>query len=150
MLLTIFLANSILDVYKRERKVIIILVIGWYILQVVAYWKIFEKAGEPGWKAIVPFYNTYTQYKFTWNTRAFWIVLIGGIVGGILQEATEGIPSLLGTLIVLIVAIFNIISLNKLAKAFGHGVGFTIGLFFLNPIFMLILGFSGDEYIGPQ
>ena len=129
---------------------IFILVIGWYILQVVAYWKIFEKAGEPGWKAIVPFYNTYTQYKFTWNTRAFWIVLIGGIVGGILQEATEGIPSLLGTLIVLIVAIFNLISLNKLAKAFGHGVGFTIGLFFLNPIFMLILGFSGDEYIGPQ
>lgn len=129
---------------------IFILVIGWYILQVVAYWKIFEKAGEPGWKAIVPFYNTYTQYKFIWNTRAFWIVLIGGIVGGILQEATEGIPSLLGTLIVLIVAIFNIISLNKLAKAFGHGVGFTIGLFFLNPIFMLILGFSGDEYIGPQ
>lgn len=39
---------------------IFILVIGWYILQVVAYWKIFEKAGEPGWKAIVPFYNTYT------------------------------------------------------------------------------------------
>ncbi len=36
---------------------IFILVIGWYILQVVAYWKIFEKAGEPGWKAIVPFYN---------------------------------------------------------------------------------------------
>lgn len=76
MLLTIFLANSILDVYKSERKVItmdsftalllaslgtiFILVIGWYILQVVAYWKIFEKAGEPGWKAIVPFYNTYT------------------------------------------------------------------------------------------
>lgn len=88
--------------------------------------------------------------SFTWNTQAFWIVLIGGIVGGILQEATEGIPSLLGTLIMLIVAIFNIISLNKLAKAFGHGVGFTIGLFFLNPIFMLILGFSGDEYIGPQ
>lgn len=127
-----------------------ILVIGWYILQVVAYWKIFEKANEPGWKAIVLFYNTYTQYKFTWNTQAFWIVLIGGIVGGILQEATEGIPSLLGTLIMLIVAIFNIISLNKLAKAFGHGVGFTIGLFFLNPIFMLILGFGRDEYIGPQ
>lgn len=129
---------------------VFILVIGWYILQVVAYWKIFEKAGEPGWKAIIPFYNTYTQYKFTWNTRAFWIVPIGGIVGAVLQEATDGIVSILGSLIVLIVAIFNIISLNKLAKAFGHGVGFTIGLFFLNPIFMLILGFSGDEYIGPQ
>lgn len=127
-----------------------ILIVGWYILQVIAYWKIFVKAGEPGWKAIIPFYNTYTQYKFTWNIRAFWIVLIGGIVGAVLQEATDGIASLLGSLILLIVAIFNIISLNKLARAFGHGVGFTIGLFFLNPIFMLILGFSGDEYIGPQ
>ena len=38
---------------------ILILVIGWYILQVVAYWQIFEKAGEPGWKAIIPCYNTY-------------------------------------------------------------------------------------------
>lgn len=128
---------------------IFILVIGWYILQVVAYWKIFEKAADL-LEGNCSSTTSYTQYKFTWNTRAFWIVLIGGIVGGILQEATEGIPSLLGTLIVLIVAIFNIISLNKLAKAFGHGVGFTIGLFFLNPIFMLILGFSGDEYIGPQ
>ena len=44
---------------------ILILVIGWYILQVVAYWQIFEKAGEPGWKAIIPCYNTYTQYTFT-------------------------------------------------------------------------------------
>lgn len=42
---------------------ILILVIGWYILQVVAYWQIFEKAGEPGWKAIIPCYNTYTQYN---------------------------------------------------------------------------------------
>ena len=36
---------------------ILILVIGWYILQVVAYWQIFEKAGEPGWKAIIPCYT---------------------------------------------------------------------------------------------
>lgn len=141
--------NSFTALLLAGLGTVFILVIGWYILQAVAYWKIFEKAGEPGWKAIIPFYNTYTQYKFTWNTRIL-DCLIGGIVGGILQEATEGIPSLLGTLIMLIVAIFNIISLNKLAKAFGHGVGFTIGLFFLNPIFMLILGFSGDEYIGPQ
>ena len=140
--------NSFTALLLAGLGTVFILVIGWYILQAVAYWKIFEKAGEPGWKAIIPFYNTYTQYKFTWNTQAFWIVLIGGIVGGILQEATEGIPSLLGTLIMLIVAIFNIISLNKLAKAFGHGVGFTIGLFFLNPIFMLILGFSDNQYQG--
>ena len=37
---------------------IIILAVGWYVLQAIAYWKIFEKAGEPGWKALIPIYNT--------------------------------------------------------------------------------------------
>lgn len=44
---------------------IVILAVGWYVLLAIAYWKIFEKAGEPGWKALIPFYNTYSQYKFT-------------------------------------------------------------------------------------
>ena len=40
--------------------------------------------------------------------------------------------------------------LYKLSKAFGHGVGFTVGLFFLRPIFLLILGFGGSVYLGKQ
>lgn len=128
---------------------VVILVIGWYVLQVIAYWKIFEKAGEPGWKAIIPFYNTYTQYKFTWNTNFYWFVLFGTLIGGGLNSL-EGVASVLGSAILLAVTIVNIVALNKLATAFGHGIGFTIGLVFLNPIFKLILGFGGDEYIGPQ
>lgn len=128
---------------------IFILIIGWYILQVVAYWKIFEKAGEPGWKAIIPFYNTYTQYKFTWEANIYWFVLFGGLIGAGLNSL-GGILSVLGSAVLLGVTIVNILAANKLAKAFGHGVGFTIGLIFLNPIFMLILGFSSDQYIGPQ
>lgn len=71
-----------------------------YILQVIAYWKIFTKAGEEGWKSIIPIYNGYVQYRLT--------------------------------------------------CVYGHGIGFTIGLFFLNPLFMLILGFGDSEYMGPQ
>lgn len=128
---------------------IFILIIGWYVLQVVAYWQIFEKAGEPGWKAIIPFYNTYTQYKFTWDTNFYWFVLFGSIIGGLLNSF-DGMISALGSIILLGISVVNIIALNKLAKAFGHGTGFTVGLVFLTPIFKLILGFSGDEYIGPQ
>ena len=128
---------------------ILILVIGWYILQVVAYWQIFEKAGEPGWKAIIPCYNTYTQYKFTWNANIYWFVLFGTVIGGMLKSF-DGIFSVLGSAILLAVTIINIVALNKLDRAFGHGTGFTIGLFFLNPIFKLILGFGSDQYIGPQ
>ena len=92
-----------------------------YILQVIAYWKIFTKAGEEGWKSIIPIYNSF-----------------GGIVGVI------GSLALLGT------ALMNVVALYKLACAYGHGIGFTIGLFFLNPLFMLILGFGDSEYMGPQ
>ena len=77
---------------------ILILVIGWYILQVVAYWQIFEKAGEPGWKAIIPCYNTYTQYKFTWNANIYWFVLFGTVIGGMLKSF-DGIFSVLGSAI---------------------------------------------------
>lgn len=60
---------------------IVILAVGWYVLLAIAYWKIFEKAGEPGWKALIPFYNTYSQYKFTWNPNMFWIVLVCSLLG---------------------------------------------------------------------
>ena len=69
------------------------------VLGIVAMWRVFAKAGLPGWGAIIPFYNAYLLFK--------------------------------------------------LAQSFGHGVGFTLGLIFLNFIFMLILGFGSDEYYGP-
>lgn len=40
--------------------------------------------------------------------------------------------------------------MHKLSKAFGHGIGFTLGLIFLSPIFMLILGFGNSQYIGKK
>ena len=107
-----------------------------YILQVIAYWKIFTKAGEEGWKSIIPIYNGYVQYRLTWDVQYFWVAL-GLAVGG-------GSLALLGT------ALMNVVALYKLACAYGHGIGFTIGLFFLNPLFMLILGFGDSEYMGPQ
>ena len=141
--------NNFAALILASIGIIVILAVGWYVLLAIAYWKIFEKAGGPGWKALIPFYNTYSQYKFTWNPNMFWIVLVCSLLGGVLSS-TEGALSYVGTLFTLASAIVNIIAANKLSKAFGHGVGFTIGLFFLNPIFMLILAFSSDEYIGPQ
>lgn len=61
-----------------------------------------------------------------------------------------GIP-LLGTLLVIIGVIINIVTLYKQSVAFGQGIGFTIGLFFLNPIFNMILAFGQYRYFGiPQ
>lgn len=123
--------------------------LAWYILQAVAYWKIFTKAGEAGWKSIVPFYNLYTQYKLTWNPMWFF-VLVGCAAVNVVLGGAEGIFYIISTITSLAVGVIGIISNFKLSQAYGHGAGFAIGLIFLNPIFMLILGFGSSEYQGPQ
>ena len=55
---------------------------------------------------------------------------------------------LIVSLIRIILAIISILYCIKLSRAFGHGIGFAIGLMFLQPIFMLILGFGNDPYYG--
>lgn len=128
---------------------IALLAIGWYVVGVVAYWRIFTKAGEAGWKSLIPFYNNYVQYKITWNTQMFWIGLIAIIVGTLLYNI-DGFISIIGGIMCLAATVISWISLHKLSLAFGHGIGFTLGLFFLNPIFILILGLGSSRYQGPQ
>lgn len=128
---------------------VLVVTVVWYLLQAVAYWKIFTKAGEAGWKSLIPVYNIYTQYKISWNTQMFLVVLATVLVGGFLNSM-DGIISIIGYILILVASVLNWIAAHKLSLAFGHGIGFTIGLILLNPIFMLILGLSGDQYHGPQ
>ncbi len=131
---------------------IICLVIG--ILTIVPMWKIFTKAGEKGWKSIIPIYNTYILCKIA--GRNFWKIfgitvalyilpLIIGAVGSGVVATILGIVcfALSIWLIVEIVLVYH-----GLSKNFGHGAGFTVGLIFLNTIFVLILGFGSSQYIG--
>lgn len=105
-----------------------IFVIVLAVLTLVAMWKVFVKAGKPGWACLIPFYNMYCMYDIAWGNG--WMFLL--------------------TFIPCVGFIFGIIMLFKLAKAFGQGTGFGFGLLFLNTIFILILGFGKAEYIGPQ
>ncbi len=98
------------------------------IIAIVAMWKIFTKAGEAGWKSIIPFLNLYTLVK---------------IADG------KGIKFLL-FLIPIVNVIFGFMLYIRLAKAFGKSTGFGIGLIFLNFIFILILAFGDAQYIGPR
>lgn len=119
------------------------------IIMIVAYWKIFTKFGEPGWKALIPVYNGYILFKYSWNPTMFWAVLIGGFVSVVLSMVGGALAVLAG-LINLATLVISIIQFYKLSKCFGHGVPFTLGLLFFNPIFMLILGFGDDQYLGVQ
>lgn len=114
------------------------------IVCIVAEWKIFKKADEHGWAAIVPFYNSYVLAKITWGNG--WIFVLPYVT----TVLSVIVPSLSWLWFILTVA-YSVITCWKLAKAFGHGMGFAVGLFFLSVIFMPILGFGSSQYTGvPQ
>ena len=127
-----------------------LLLLLWYILILAAGWKMFEKAGEPGWKSFIPLYNEYTVYKFSWNTMLFWLNLICVVLSRLLGNSDMGILLLIAGVLNLLSAVLYIGISYKLAQSFGQGVAFTIGLIILRPVFILILGFGSAEYIGPE
>jgi hypothetical protein len=98
------------------------------ILMIAACWKIFTKAGQPGWAAIIPIYNLYIWCKIV--GRPWWWILL--------------------MLIPFVNFIITIILCIDLAKSFGKGVGFGLGLVFLGIIFFPILGFGSAQYQGPS
>jgi hypothetical protein len=156
--------------YKRERGIQIMGLIGiggllllggiylvfafiWWLLQIIANWNIFTKAGEAGWKSIIPVYSDYISYKIAWQPSYFWLVFVLGIITSVANgmadpNETNTTILLIVSLIRIILAIISILYCIKLSRAFGHGIGFAIGLIFLQPIFMLILGFGNDPYYG--
>lgn len=127
-----------------------LLMLLWYILILAAGWKMFEKTGEPGWKSFIPFYNEYTVYKFSWNTMLFWVNLICVVLSRWLGGSDMGILTLIAGVMSLVSVVLYIGISYKLAQSFGQGVGFTIGLMILRPVFILILGFGSADYIGPE
>lgn len=111
---------------------VVVLVIA--VLQVVAMWKVFTKAGEKGWKSIIPIYNIVILFK------------ISGISPWLIFVYFAGIIPFVGWIAILALSIYQA---NSLAKSFGKDVGYTIGLLLLPVIFYMILGFGKAEYVSP-
>lgn len=116
-----------------------------YILYVIATWKIFTKAGQAGWKSLIPIYNQYIFCKIIHINFFAWY-LIPIIALSVLYAALG--PKSNGYLICnfvynLAVTIYSNI---RLGRAFSKSTGFKIGLIFLPHIFMLILAFGGSKY----
>lgn len=128
---------------------VVLAVVIFYVLVAVAQWRIFSKAGEAGWKGLIPIYNTYVQYKLTWKTNMFWALLVVELLAAVIQNTSSSVLlSLIGGVLSIAGFVIIVIGQHKLSKAFGHGVGFTLGLIFLSPIFLLILGFGSSQYMG--
>lgn len=129
----------------------LILALVWWILQIIANWNIFTKAGETGWKSLIPIYGDYVSYKIAWQTSYFWLNFILGILLSYVSNANLNESMFLSLIVILLkiaLTVINIMYCVKLARAFGRGIGFAIGLILLQPIFLLILGFGSDQYYG--
>jgi hypothetical protein len=107
---------------------IIIFAITVAVIEIVGAWYMFEKAGEPGWAAIIPIYNYLIAIKIA--GKPWWYILL--------------------LLVPIVNIVILIITLNGLSKNFGKGAGFTVGLFFLRWIFIPILGFGKSVYTGDK
>ena len=97
------------------------------LVVIIGLWKVFTKAGHPGWMAIIPILNFYILCKIA-GRPGWWLLLM---------------------LIPLVNFVIWIIVSLDVAKNFGKGAGFGIGIAFLSFIFLPILGFGDAQYQGP-
>ena len=123
-----------------------------FAINLICRWRIFSKAGEKGWKSIIPFYSSYVEFSFTWSKLQGILMLASMLVGRVVCAAAESgsLVYTIGSVIGAYSAILVLIQTHKLSRSFGRKFGFTLGLLFLNPIFMLILAFGKkSQYVGP-
>jgi hypothetical protein len=96
------------------------------ILVFVSMWKVFVKAGQPGWACIVPIYNFIVMLQIA-DKPLWWIILL---------------------FVPIVNIIITILFYIAIAEKFGKGAGFGFGLAFLSFIFFPILAFGDAEYSG--
>ncbi len=104
----------------------LIIGLGFLIVMIASIWKVFVKAGKPGWAGIVPIYNAIVMLEIA-GRPLWWIILM---------------------LIPVVNFVIVIIVMIDLAKRFGKGTGFGVGLALLGFIFFPILGFGPARFQG--
>ena len=105
-----------------------LIMLGISLFMLIAMWKVFAKAGQPGWGVIVPIYNIICMLNIA-GKPLWWVILCFVPVANI---------------------VVIILTYAGMAKAFGKGAGFVIGMILLPIIFWPILGFGSAEYQGAE
>ena len=135
--------GRITAIYGKAILTAIIVCVVILVIVTVAEWRIFKKAGQPGWAAMIPFYNDYINYKIFWGNGFLFLL---SLVLSVLCR----LP-VIGVLAVIADVIFYGATQYKKSEAFGHGLPFAVGLFICPLVFEMILAFGKDRYLGiPQ
>ena len=135
-----------------SKTAVIAFALALYLMEAVAYWGIFAKAGEKKWKGFVPLINSYTRFKISWSRLAFWICIILALASASPSvinkfDLTFAYGDYIAAGAAILLSVMQIISCVKLSKSYGHKFGFALGLILLPELFLLILGLGNSEYV---
>lgn len=155
-----YLQSYLSTIHTSALLMLLAIILGvllvFYIVTVIAWWRIFKKAGEPGWKAIIPFYDGHTIFKICWKPAFFWLMLVLAVAGTVMTGfrlslgGFETVIYITGYAFMLIALYISVLHSFKLSNAFGHGTGYAVGLVFLPTLFCLILAFGKSQYVGSK
>lgn len=121
------------------------------VLEIIALWRIFKKAGKHGWAAIIPIYNLVVLFNVAgmsgwWTLAVFGLSFVSGLAVTISNHGDVTSGSVLNIIAWICSVILYVYLYMRLARGFQKGAWFTLGLIILNPLFMLILGLGGSKY----
>ncbi len=122
--LSLVFTGDMSDALGAIFGVMMIIYLAIIVIIIAGMWMVFTKAGKPGWAVIIPIYNIIVLLQIV-RRPLWWIILC--------------LIPLVNLVIFILIAI-------DLAKAFGKGVGFAMGLVFLPFIFYPVLGFGSARY----
>ena len=136
--------------------VIVCVIFVLWLLTAIARWRTFNKMGEHGWKAFIPFYGYYVIFKKCWSKNAAVNYICTTIVyiffqAGVYKSSDQTIEILcsIAELIIAVELLYLTVRINfRMSRAFGHGFWFGLGMWLLPFIFTFVLGFGKSEYIG--
>ncbi len=136
------------EIMHSYSKYILLGIVVFWLLVLIGRWRLFSKAGKPGWHSIIPFLNNYQEYAIGWKG---WL----GILALFCQFGSAAIAmlgshatwvSLCIDVLFLGYIVLRLVESVKLAKAFGKGTGIGILLFVFMAVGRLILGLSKAQY----
>lgn len=116
--------DNVQNMQGEPSWIFLVIMLGLILFEIIAMWKVYTKAGKPGWTSIIPIYNLFVMLEIA-GKPWWWFFLL---------------------FIPLVNIVVAFLALMGVATNFGKGTGFSIGLFLLGGIFFPILAFGSATY----